>query len=47
MIEPVGVYSHIIALLVGFHGEKGGTREAYGPGLGRESLSESPSSNTM
>ena len=47
MIEPVGVCSPIIALLVGFHGEKGGTREAYGPGLGKESLSGSPSSSTM
>ena len=47
MIEPVGVCSPIISLVVGFHGEKGGTREAYGLGLGRESLSGSPSSSTM
>ncbi len=47
MIEPVGVCSPIIFLLVVFHGEKGGTREAYGPGLGKESLSGSPSSSTM
>ena len=47
MIEPVGVCSPIISLLVVFHGEKGGTREAYGPGLGKESLSGSPSSSTM
>ena len=30
MMEPVGVCSPIIALPVGFHGESGGTREAYG-----------------
>ena len=47
MIEPVGVCSPIISLLVVFHGEKGGTREAYGPVLGKESLSGSPSSSTM
>ena len=47
MIEPVGVCSPIIALVVGFHGEKGGARKAYGPGLGRESLYGSPSSSTM
>ena len=47
MMEPVGVCSPIIALPVGFHGESGGTREAYGPCMGNESLSGSPSSNTM
>ncbi len=30
-----------------FHGEEGGTREAYGPVLGMESLSESTSSFIM
>ncbi len=30
-----------------FQGEEGGTREAYGPDLGIESLSGSPSSKTM
>ena len=47
MIEPVGVCSPIISLFSVFHGEKGGTREAYGPVLGKESLSGSPSSSTM
>ena len=47
MMEPVGVCSPIIALPVGFHGESGGTREAYGPCMGKESLSGSPSSSTM
>jgi hypothetical protein len=47
MMGPVGVCSPIIALPVGFHGESGGTREAYGPCLGRESLSGSPSSITI
>ena len=47
MMEPVGVCSPIIALPVGFHGESGGTREAYGPCLCKESLSGSPSSITM
>ena len=30
-----------------FQGDEGGNMEAYGPGLGRESLSGSPSSKTM
>ena len=47
MMDPMGVCSPIISLLVVFHGEKGGTREAYGPVLGKESLSGSPSSSTM
>jgi hypothetical protein len=47
MMEPVGVCSPIIVLPVGFHGESGGTREAYGPCLGKESLSGSPSAITM
>ncbi len=47
MMEPIGVCRPIIALPVGFHGEKDGTKEAYEPCLGRESLSGSPSSNTM
>ncbi len=47
MMEPVGECSPIIALPEGFHGESGGTREAYGPCLGTESLSGSPSSITM
>ncbi len=47
MMDHVGVCSAIISLLVGFHGENGGTREAYGPCLGKESRSGSPSSNTM
>ncbi len=47
MIEPVGVCSPTISLLVLFHGEKVGTREAYGPDLGKESLSGSTSSSTM
>ena len=47
MMEPVGVCSPIIALPVGFHGESGGTREAYGPCLCKESLSGSPSSITI
>ena len=44
---PVGVCTPIICLPVVFHGEEGGTREAYGNCLGMESLSGSPSSNTM
>ena len=47
MTAPVGVCIPIICFSVEFHGEKGGTREAYGPCLGRESLSGSPSSSTM
>ena len=30
-----------------FHGEVGGAKEGYGPGLGMESLSESPSTVTI
>ena len=47
IMGPVGVCSPIIAFPVGFQGESGGTREAYGPCLGMESLSGSPSSITM
>ena len=47
MTAPVGVWSPIMCLPRLFQGEDGGTREAYGPSLGIESLSGSPSSRTM
>ena len=47
MTAPVGVWSSIMCLPMLFQGEDGGTREAYGPALGIESLSGSPSSRTM
>jgi hypothetical protein len=47
MAVPVGVWSPIMFLPMLFQGEEGGAREAYGPGLGKESLSGSPPSKTM
>ena len=47
MTAPVGVWSPIICLPKLFQGEEGGTREAYGPDLGIESLYGSPSSKTI
>jgi hypothetical protein len=47
MTAPVGVWSPIMCLPKLFQGEDGGTREAYGPDLGIESLSGSPSSRTI
>ena len=47
MNVPEGVWSPIMCLPMLFEGEEGGTREAYDLGLGRESLSGSPSSKTM
>ena len=47
MTVPVRVWRPIMSLLKLFQGEEGGDREAYGPGLGRESLAGSPSSKTM
>ena len=39
-VESYHVFAHVVPR------DEGGTREAYGPGLGRESLSWSPSSKT-
>ena len=47
MTVPEGVCIPIICFPEVFHGEKGGTREAYVPVLDSESLSGSPSSSTM
>ena len=47
MAAPVGVWSPIMFLPMVFQGAEGGTEEAYGPGLDKESLSRSPSSRTM
>ena len=47
MTDPVEVWSPIMCLPKLFQGEDGGTREAYGPDRGMESLSGSPSSKTM
>ncbi len=47
MAIPVGVRSLIMFLPMVVQGEEGGTREAYGPVLGKDSLSGSPASKTM
>jgi hypothetical protein len=47
MNAPVGEWIPIMCLPMLFQGEEGGTREAYGADLGRESLSGSPSSKTI
>ena len=47
MTAPVGVCIPIMGLPKLFQGEDGGTRAAYGPALGIESLSGSPSSKTI
>ncbi len=47
MAASVGVWSPIIFLPMVFQGAEGGSEEAYGPGLGKESLPGSPSSITM
>jgi hypothetical protein len=44
MIVPGGVWTPIMSLPNRFHGDVGGTRDAYGHDLGMESLSGSPSS---
>ena len=44
MAPPLGLWIPIMSVPRLFHGDVGGTREAYGPSLGRESLSGSPSS---
>jgi hypothetical protein len=41
--DLVGVLIPIMSLPILFHGDMGGTREGYGPDLGKKSLSESPS----
>ena len=47
MAAPMGVWSPIMFLLMAFQGAEGGIEEAYGPGLGKESMSGSHSSITM
>ncbi len=47
MAAPVVVWSPIMFLPMLFQGAEDGTKEAYGPSLGKESLSGSPSSKTM
>ncbi len=47
MMDPVGVWTPIVSLPRLFHGDVGGTMDAYGPDLGRESLSGSPSSSMI
>ena len=47
MTAPVGLWSPIMCLPRLFQGEDGGTREAYRPALGIDSLSGSPSSKTI
>jgi hypothetical protein len=47
MAAPVGMWSPIMFLPMVFQGAEGGTEEAYGPDMGKESLSGSPSSITM
>ncbi len=44
MIDPDGVWTPIMSLPTLFHGDVGGTRDTYGPDLGTESMSMSPSS---
>ena len=44
MANPDGVCTPIMSLPILFHGDVGGTKDAYGPDLGMESLSWSPSS---
>jgi hypothetical protein len=47
MIFPDGVWTPIMFLPERFHGDVGGTRDVYEPGLGMESRSGSPSSNMI
>ena len=47
MTDPNGVWTPIMTLYKRFHGEVGGTRDAYGLILDRESLSGSPSSSMI
>jgi hypothetical protein len=47
MTYPEGVCTPIMVLPMVFQGEEGGTSVAYGLGLGRESLSGSPSSKMI
>jgi len=47
MIDPEGVCNPIMGLPMVFQGEEGGTSVAYGPCLGRESLSGSPSTKMI
>ena len=47
MAAPMGVWSPIMFLPMLFQGPEGGTEEAYGPDMGKEYLSGSPSSITM
>ncbi len=42
-----GVWTPIMSLPSRFHGDVGGTKDAYGPDLGRESLSGSPFSSMI
>ena len=47
MTDPDGVWTPIMSLPILFHGDVGGTNDAYGPVLGIESLSGSPSSSII
>jgi hypothetical protein len=47
MIPFVGVWTPIMSLSNRFHGDVGGTKDAYGSVLGMESLFGSPSSNMI
>ncbi len=44
MAAPDGVWTPIMSLPKWFHGNARGTRDIYGPDLGMDSLSGSPSS---
>ena len=47
MIKAEGVWTPIMSLPSLFHGDVGGTIDAYGPALGMESLFGSPSSSII
>ncbi len=47
MIIPDGVWTPIMSQPMRFHGNVEGTGDAYGPDLGMESLSRSPSSSMI
>ena len=47
MTVPYGVWTPIMSLPSRFHGNVGGTRNAYDPDMGMESLFGSPSSNMI
>jgi hypothetical protein len=47
MTVPDGVWNSIMSLPIRLHGDVGVTMDAYGPDLGREFLSGSPSSSMI